>query len=236
MGRQVIGGEGANLQTQIPGHQDLRLQNQEALRQEEDQEEGDQDWQGTKAGIPDGHRSTGGGTVFRRLISFGEGIEDNLAGQDLYDYLFEYGKEFNVKAGCPNLIERIESALLSYGNDFDNRDNPFEANFDKFVNLDSEVNFLGKEKLKKLKQDGIKRKLMGVMIDHNKIDMYCEKTLLDNDNKVVGYVRSATYSPTFKKVIGIAMINKPYWDNKTQFKIDINDKIFVGTVCDLPFI
>ena len=32
------------------------------------------------------------------------------------------------------------------------------------------------------------------------------------------------------------MINKPYWDNKTQFKIDIDDKIFVGTVCDLPFI
>ena len=31
--------------------------------------------------------------------------------------------------------------------------------------LDSEVNFLGKEKLKKLKQDGIKRKLMGVKID-----------------------------------------------------------------------
>ena len=52
-------------------------------------------------------------------------VEDNLAGQDLYDYLFELGKEFNVRAGCPNLIERIESALLSYGNDFDNRDNPF---------------------------------------------------------------------------------------------------------------
>ena len=163
-------------------------------------------------------------------------VEDDKAGQDLYDYLFEYGEEFNVKAGCPNLIERIESALLSYGNDFDNRDNPFEANFDKFINLDSEVNFLGKEKLKKLKQVGITRKLMGIMIDHNKIDMYCEKTLLDDDNKVVGYVRSATYSPTFKKVIGIAMINKPYWDNKTQFKIDIDDKIFVGTVCDLPFI
>jgi dimethylsulfoniopropionate demethylase len=32
------------------------------------------------------------------------------------------------------------------------------------------------------------------------------------------------------------MINKPYWDAKTQFKIDINEKIFVGTVCDLPFI
>tara|TARA_B100000989_G_scaffold32917_2_gene21042 strand:- start:8594 stop:9703 length:1110 start_codon:yes stop_codon:yes gene_type:complete len=163
-------------------------------------------------------------------------VEDNIAGQDLYDYLFEYGKEFNVKAGCPNLIERIESALLSYGNDFDNRDNPFEANFDKFINLDTEVDFLGKEKLKKIKKDGIQRKLMGVKIDHNKIDMYCEKILLDDDNNIVGYVRSAAYSPTFKQVIGIAMINKPYWDGKHQFKIDIGEKIFLGTVCDLPFI
>ena len=77
---------------------------------------------------------------------------------------------------------------------------------------------------------------MGVKIDHDTIDMYCEKTLLDDENKIVGHVRSAAYSPTFKKVIGIAMINKPYWDLKTQFKIDINEKIFVGTVCDLPFI
>ena len=163
-------------------------------------------------------------------------VEDDIAGQDLYDYLFEFGKEFNIRPGCPNLIERIESALLSYGNDFDNRDNPFEANFDKFVDLDSDVNFLGKEKLKKIQQDGITRKLMGVKIDSNKIDMYCEKTLFDDKNNIVGYVRSATYSPTFKKVIGIAMINKPYWNSKDQFKIDIDERIFVGTVCDLPFI
>ena len=163
-------------------------------------------------------------------------VEDDIAGQDLYDYLFEFGKEFNIRPGCPNLIERIESALLSYGNDFDNRDNPFEANFDKFVDLDSDVNFLGKEKLKKIQQDGITRKLMGVKIDSNKIDMYCEKTLFDDKNNIVGFVRSATYSPTFKKVIGIAMINKPYWNSKDQFKIDIDERIFVGTVCDLPFI
>ena len=163
-------------------------------------------------------------------------VEDNTAGQDLYDYLFEYGTEYNVKAGCPNLIERIESALLSYGNDFDNRDNPFEANFDRFINLESNVNFLGKEKLIEIKQNGINRKLMGVKIDHNKIDMYCEKTLYDDNNNIIGYVRSAAYSPTFKKVIGIAMINKPYWEKKDQFRIEIDEKIYVGTVCDLPFI
>ena len=163
-------------------------------------------------------------------------VEDNLAGQDLYDYLFEYGAEFNVRPGCPNLIERIESALLSYGNDFDNRDNPLEANFDRFMNLDSPVNFLGKDKLKKIQQEGIKRKLMGVKINHKKIDMYCEKVLYDDSNNIVGVVRSATYSPTFKQVIGIAMINKPYWDSKNQFRIEIDEKTFVGTVCGLPFV
>ena len=53
-------------------------------------------------------------------------VQNTQLGQRLYDHLFEVGKEFNVKPGCPNLIERIESGLLSYGNDFDNNDNPLE--------------------------------------------------------------------------------------------------------------
>ena len=126
--------------------------------------------------------------------------------------------------------------MLSYGNDFDNRDNPFEANFDKFINLDSDVDFLGKEELKKIRTKGITRKLKGVKIDHNTIDMYCEKTLFADNNEIVGHIRSATYSPTFKKVVGIAMINKPYWNSKNQFNIEINEKIYVGTVCDLPLV
>jgi len=163
-------------------------------------------------------------------------VENDIAGQKLYDGLFEHGKELNVRAGCPNLIERIESALLSYGNDFDNGDNPFEANFDKYINLDTDVKFLGKEKLQKIKKDGVSRKLMGVKIDHNEINMSKEKELFDEKNNIVGYIRSAAYSPNFKKIIGIAMINKPYWDGKHQFKIEINDKTYLGTVCDLPFI
>jgi len=80
-------------------------------------------------------------------------VENTKSGLKLYDYLFKIGKEFNIRPGCPNLIERIESALLSYGNDMDNGDNPFECGFDKYINLDSNVNFLGKEKLKKIKNE-----------------------------------------------------------------------------------
>ena len=33
-------------------------------------------------------------------------VENRKAGLNLYDELFSAGKEFNVKPGCPNLIER----------------------------------------------------------------------------------------------------------------------------------
>ena len=163
-------------------------------------------------------------------------VENEKSGLALYDKLFEIGKEFNVKPGCPNLIERIESALLSYGNDMDNADNPLECGLDKYVNLDSDINFLGKEKLKEVKKKGITRKLMGVMIEAKEINVSKSISLINEKNLKIGELRSGVYSPHFKKVIGIAMLEKPYFEVSQTFKISINDSIFEGKVCDLPFI
>ena len=163
-------------------------------------------------------------------------VEHTKSGLALYDKLFEVGKEFNVKPGCQNLIERIESALLSYGNDMDNNDNPLECGLDKYVNLDTEVDFLGKEKLKEVKQKGISKKLMGVIIDTKEISVSKSIELIDHKGLKIGELRSGVYSPHFKKVIGIAMLDKPYYEVSQVFKISINDSTFEGKVCDLPFI
>ena len=163
-------------------------------------------------------------------------VEHTKSGLELYDHLFEIGKEFDVKPGCPNLIERIESALLSYGNDMDINDNPFECGFDKYVNLDTDVDFLGKDKLKKIKSDGINRKLVGLTIDAKEISLTKSLEIKDENNNSVGELRSACFSPHFKTVIGIAMINKPFWSPSQIVKIEINGKICSGKVCDLPFI
>ena len=162
-------------------------------------------------------------------------VEHTKSGLELYDHLFEIGKEFNVKPGCPHLIERIESALLSYGNDFDLNDNPLECGFDKYVNLDSDVIFLGKKKLKQIKSDGINKKLMGVKINLDKINMSQSIDLTDNENNIIGEMRSAVFSPTFKKVIGIAMFKKPYWDVGLEFNINIEGVSTKGTICNIPF-
>jgi len=163
-------------------------------------------------------------------------VENTKSGLSLYDKLFEVGKEFEVKPGCPNLIERIESALLSYGNDMDNDDNPFECGLDKYVHLDTEVNFLGKEKLKEVRKKGITRKLMGVIIEAKGINVSKSINLINEKNSKIGELRSGVYSPHFKKVIGIAMLDKPYCKVSQKIKISINDDVFEGKVCDLPFI
>ena len=163
-------------------------------------------------------------------------VEDTKSGLALYDKLFELGKEFNVKPGCPNLIERIESALLSYGNDIDNNDNPLECGLDKYVNLDTDVNFLGKEKLKEIKKQGIKRRLMGVKIETKTINVSKSIKIFDEKNNEIGELRSGVYSPHFGQVIGIAMMLKPYWNKSPSFKIELNGKSFDGKVCDLSFI
>ena len=163
-------------------------------------------------------------------------VENRKSGLDLYDTLFEQGKEFDVKPGCPNLIERIESALLSYGNDMDINDNPLECGFDKFVNLETEIKFLGKEELKKIKSKGIEKKLMGVKIETDEINLTGSINIIDENNNSVGELRSACYSPHFNQVIGIAMLKKPYWKVNQSIKLEINDQTINGTVCDLPFI
>ena len=161
-------------------------------------------------------------------------IDNIKAGLELYDYCFQIGKEFNLKPGAPNQIERIEGGLLSYGNDMDIGDNPLECGFEKFVNLESDIVFLGKEKLKRIKKEGIKRKLMGVKINDKNINLTKEEKLIDDNNKTIGYLRSAVYSPRFKMIVGIAMINRDYCKDAQNFKININNKEVSGSVCGLP--
>ena len=98
------------------------------------------------------------------------------------------------------------------------------------------MNFLGKEKLKEIKKNGIKKKLMGVIIEAKEINVSKSIDLTDEKNSKIGELRSGVYSPHFKKVIGIAMLDKPYFELSQTFKISINDSTFEGKVCDLPFI
>ena len=162
-------------------------------------------------------------------------VENVKAGLELYDYFFEVGKKYNIKPGAPNHAERIEGGLLSYGNDMLISDNPFECGFEKLVHLNDNVEFIGKDSLKKILKNGIKRKLMGVKINSDTLNLN-SVDLLNKKNQIIGNLRSAAFSPTFKKIVGIAMINKEYCKKNEIFNINLNDNLVDGEVCELPII
>ena len=76
---------------------------------------------------------------------------------------------------------------------------------------------------------------MGVKIDLDKIEM-TEERPLQNGKSLMGHLRSAVYSPHFKKVVWIAMIKKEYWDKKTPFELEIDGEKSKGSICDLPLV
>ena len=104
------------------------------------------------------------------------------------------------------------------------------------MDLDSDIVFLGKEKLKRIKSDGVKRKLMGVHIEINEISLTGSLNIMNSGGNLMGDLRSACYSPHFKKVIGIAMIKEPFCKASETGKLEIEGKNIALKVCELPFI
>jgi len=161
-------------------------------------------------------------------------VEDIEAGLNLYDHFFKIGSVFNLKPGTPNHPERIEGGLLSYGSDMDINDNPFECGFDKYIDLESDIIFLGKDKLIEIKKNGIKKRLMGVKIEAKAITITKEIPMINSEGKLMGQLRSAAFSPKYKRIVGIAMIEKDYCKQQQKFQIEINDDVFSGEICNLP--
>ena len=163
-------------------------------------------------------------------------LRDGTKGDDLYEKIMEAGKEHGLKPGHTSSIRRIEGGMLSYHADADINTNPFELGLDRLVNLESEINYIGKDALKKIKQDGIKRKQVGIEID-------CEPLSgpnttfwpVLNDQKNIGKITSAVYSPRLKKNIALAMIDVDHSNLGQKLKVKIDEDVINCSVVEKPF-
>ena len=163
-------------------------------------------------------------------------LRDGSRGNELYEIIMEAGKEFGLQPGHTSSIRRIEGGMLSYHADADIYTNPFELGFDRLVNLESDINFIGKEALKKIKREGIKRKQVGLVINCDPLlgPNTIFWSLFKNDHKI-GKVTSAVYSPRLKKNIALAMIDVKYSEIGTELTVIIEDKKISCKVVEKPF-
>ena len=163
-------------------------------------------------------------------------LRDGTKGNELYEKIMEAGKEHGLQPGHTSSIRRIEGGMLSYHADADINTNPFELGLDRLVNLDNDINFIGKEALKKIKHNGITRKQVGVVIDCKPLSgpntTFWE---LKKDNINVGKITSAVYSPRLKKNIALAMVSVEQSEIGNELKVNTNEGVFNCKIVEKPF-
>ena len=135
-------------------------------------------------------------------------LRDGSRGNELWDHIMEVGKPMGLVPGHTSTIRRIEGGMLSYQADMDYTVNPFELGLGRLVDLEMDADFIGKEALKKIKSDGVKRHQVGIEIS-------CTPLKHPNTSywpimvgsEEVGYITSAVYSPRLDKNIALAMMD-----------------------------
>jgi len=146
-------------------------------------------------------------------------LDGSEHGEPLWDLLFAAGQELDVRAGTPNLIERIEAGLLSYGNDITANNTPFEVGLGKYCELSSTTTCLGHEAL--LAKRRPHRQIRPVSIEGPRISSLTKFwPLKDGKDEDAGFISSATWSPDFQTNVAIGMIHRKHWSPGTGLMVE----------------
>lgn len=134
-------------------------------------------------------------------------LRDGSRGTELWDAVWEAGRAHAIGPGAPNGIERVESALLSYGTDTEPETNPFEVGLSRYVDLEQEAEFIGKAALQGIAADGPRRHQLGLFIEeHAPIVPNQHKWPVQVAGRTVGNVTAAVYSPRLERNIALALV------------------------------
>jgi glycine cleavage system aminomethyltransferase T len=149
------------------------------------------------------------------------------------DIFWEAGQKYNIKPGAPNLIERIESGLKSYGQDMTIDNNPFEASMDRYLDLDKEAEYMSREALANIRHTGPSKRLVNIVIEGRELNlMRTDWRVLDEAGETIGMVTSRTYSPHMEANIGMAMIVPEHAHVGNAVSVDADGDIRPATVRD----
>ncbi|RFP89348.1 glycine cleavage system protein T [Rhodobacteraceae bacterium 63075] len=163
-------------------------------------------------------------------------LRDGSAGGRLWEYIMDTGYKMGLRPGHTSTIRRIEAGMLSYHADMTIANNPYELGLDRLVNLEMEADFVGKEALTRIKEKGVKQRLVGLEIDGDPFvgsNDFFWPLLVDGEQ--VGTVTSAIYTPRLKKNIALGMLKVEHAHLGRELVVDKLGETRGGTVVPMPF-
>ena len=163
-------------------------------------------------------------------------LRDGTQGDKLWEMIMTAGNEYGLQPGHTSSIRRIEGGMLSYHADADIHTNPFEMGLERLVSLDSDINFIGKKALIEIQKKGIKRQQIGLEIEGDSLtgpntifwEIFC-------DDKIIGKVTSAVFSPRLEKNIALAMVDKNFTKIGLKLSVKINGVLRDSIIVEKPF-
>ena len=163
-------------------------------------------------------------------------LRDGTLGDKLWEMIMKAGNEYGLQPGHTSSIRRIEGGMLSYHADADIQTNPFEMGLERLVSLDSDINFIGKKALIEIQKKGIKRQQIGLEIEGDSLtgpntifwEIFC-------DDKIIGKVTSAVFSPRLEKNIALAMVDKNFTKIGLKLSVEINGVLRDAIIVEKPF-
>jgi len=154
--------------------------------------------------------------------------------EPLWDALMEAGADLEVRAGGPNLLERIEGGLLSYGNDMTRANDPYECGLGALCRFDTEPRCIGADALERAARETPRQQIRGLRIDGGPVPTCHERWPIIAGDSPVGAVSSATWSPDCATNVAIGMVAREYWEAGTAVEVAAPDGIRPATVTTLP--
>jgi len=163
-------------------------------------------------------------------------LQNRKLGNKLFDMVHDAAVEFNGRVIAPNSIRTIEGGILSYGSDFGREHNPFTIGLGRLVDVDQETDFIGKEALKKIKENGLSEKLVGLELDGEAIKKAPENFWrVINDDKKIGRVSRAFFSPRLQKNIALAIVDIDFSEEGTEVIVEGPNGNYPAKVVKLPW-
>lgn len=147
-------------------------------------------------------------------------VEGEDIGMPLWNALMEAGKDLDVHAGGPNLIERIEGGLLSYGNDMTDDNTPHECGLGRFCNTQTAIGCIGRDALLRVAKEGPVKQIRAISIDGGPVPTCDRYWPVTAKKQMVGCVSSAAWSPDFGTNVAIGMVRMTHWDEGTEVRVE----------------
>ncbi|MEX0349637.1 MAG: dimethylsulfoniopropionate demethylase [Paracoccaceae bacterium] len=159
-------------------------------------------------------------------------VEGSEVGMPLWNALFAAGEDLQVRAGCPNLIERVEGGLLSYGNDMTDDNTPHECGLGRFCNTHTAIGCIGRDALLRVAKEGPVQQIRPIAIAGDPVPPCDRLWPVYAGGKRVGQVSSAAWSPDFTTNVAIGMLRLSHWDPGTELEVETPEGMRAAIVRD----